>query len=309
MGLRWRSQLCHYRAASACGALGPRHNELRRRSRATRRRPEASLGRSSPGTSPCWQDGRRSADCRRLRGPLRCGQRCRRHRRLLGTTRALGGSHNTICGLRSRCLRGTLVAGRIGLSPFPARRSARVVARHSLPHQPPHQLPECQVRIHVRQQLPQLLQSARKLRCVGFGAVEGTVAPDSVAEAARMAAPALTGCGVAAASSVPREARELESSLIRGAPDSSGHTDPAALAQIRSSRSARRVVAAQAGLTRLRRFSGWPAWMRPRAIASMIVNPIVMRSRILVSPRMNGWSNPYPPANRLLTRSTALRSS
>ena len=70
----------------------------------------------------------------------------------------------------------------------------------------------------------------------------------------------------------------------------------------------RRAAGSQAGLTRLRRFSGWPAWMRPRAIASMIVKPIVMRSRILVSPRMNGWSNPYPPANRLLTRSTALRS-
>ena len=67
----------------------------------------------------------------------------------------------------------------------------------------------------------------RKLRCVGFGAVERTVAPDSVAVAARMAALAHTGCGVAAASSVPQEARELEASLIRGAPDSSGHTDPA----------------------------------------------------------------------------------
>ena len=67
--------------------------------------------------------------------------------------------------------------------------------------------------------------------------------------------------------------------------------------------------AAQPFSTRLRRCSGWPAWMRLKAISSMIVNAIVMRSRIFASPRMNGWSNPYPPGNRLLTRSFALRWS
>ena len=32
--------------------------------------------------------------------------------------------------------------------------------------------------------------------------------------------------------------------------------------------------------------------VRPRAIASVIVNAIVMRSRICARPRINGWSNP-----------------
>ena len=63
-----------------------------------------------------------------------------------------------------------------------------------------------------------------KIACIRFRAVEGTVAADSVAGAARMAALAHTGCGGAAASSVPQEARELESSLIRGTPESSGQT-------------------------------------------------------------------------------------
>ena len=45
------------------------------------------------------------------------------------------------------------------------------------------------------------------------------------------------------------------------------------------------------------------------AIASMIVIAMVMRSRIFASPRMPGYSNPNPPANRLLTRSTAPRWS
>ena len=52
---------------------------------------------------------------------------------------------------------------RDGDPPLPARGSARVVARHSLPHQPPHELPDREVRIHVRQQFPQLLQSALAL--------------------------------------------------------------------------------------------------------------------------------------------------
>ena len=62
-----------------------------------------------------------------------------------------------------------------------------------------------------------------------------------------------------------------------------------------------RAVAGQAGLTRLRRFSGWPARMRPRAIASMIVSAMLMRSCIFASLRMPGRSNPKPPAKRLLT--------
>ena len=47
----------------------------------------------------------------------------------------------------SRRLRGTLVAGRIGLPPLPGRGSATGRSVHSLPHQPPHQLPDRQVRI------------------------------------------------------------------------------------------------------------------------------------------------------------------
>ena len=53
--LRRRSQLWRHRAT---GALGSRRNELRRRSTATRRRPELSLGRISAGASACWQGGR-----------------------------------------------------------------------------------------------------------------------------------------------------------------------------------------------------------------------------------------------------------
>ena len=162
-GLRHRSQLFRYYSVGAPRALGPRRNALRRRSRAAQRRPEASLGRKFRRASGCWHDGRRSAACRRPGGPLRCGQGRRRRRGLLRPARVLGGSRNTICRLPSRCLRGTLVAGGIGFPPLSARGSARVVAFHPLPHQPPHQLPDRQVRIHVRKQLPQLLQSALAL--------------------------------------------------------------------------------------------------------------------------------------------------
>ena len=41
-------------------------------------------------------------------------------------------------------------------------------------------------------------------------------------------------------------------------------------------------------LTGLRRFSGWPARMRPRAIATNIVSVMLMRSCIFASPRMPG---------------------
>ena len=165
MGLRRRRRLCRHRIGGAPGALCTRRNALRRRSTAARRRPEASLGRSFRRASACWQDGRRSADCRRLSGPLRRGWRRRRRRGLPGPARVLRGSRsrNAICRLPSRYLRRTPVTGRVGLPPFPARGSARIVARHSLPHQPPHELPDRQVRIHVRQQLPQLLQSALAL--------------------------------------------------------------------------------------------------------------------------------------------------
>ena len=60
----------------------------------------------------------------------------------------------------------------------------------------------------------------------------------------------------------------------------------------------RRRSPGQAGLTRLRRFSGWPARMRPRAIASMIVSAMLTRNCIFASPRMPGRSNPKPPATR-----------
>ena len=161
-GLRRRSRLCRHRIAGAPGALCTWRYASRRRSTAARRRPEASLGRSFPRASACWQDGRRSAGCRRLRGPLRRGWR-RRRRGLPGPTRVPRGRRNATCRLASRYLRRTPVTGRVGLPPLPARGSARVVAIHSLPHQPSHELPDREVGIHVRQQLPQLLQSALAL--------------------------------------------------------------------------------------------------------------------------------------------------
>ena len=57
----------------------------------------------------------------------------------------------------------------------------------------------------------------------------------------------------------------------------------------------RRAVAGQAGLTKLRRFSGWPARMRPRAIASMIVSAMLMRSCIFANPRIARSLEPCCP--------------
>ena len=90
------------------------------------------------------------------------------------------------------------------------------------------------------------------------------------------------------------EVGDLESSLIRGSAKSSGQ--PGSLRSRRDwvSGGDWRAVAAQAGWTRLRRCSGWPARMRSKAIASMIVIGMVTRTRILASPRMPGRSNPNP---------------
>ncbi len=107
--------------------------------------------------------------------------------------------------------------------------------------------------------------------------------------------------------SVLNQVREAKSGPIHRSMHSSGQTGLAEEPLGLVSGGDRRAVAGQAGLTRLRRFSGWPARMRPRAIASMIVSAMLMRSCIFASPRMPGRSNPKPPANRLLTRSTAPR--
>ena len=152
--LRRRSKLRRHRAAGAPAAICTRRNALRRRSAAARRRPERSPGQGSPGATTCRQVGRRSAVCRRLRGAPRCGRGHRRRRGLPGSTRVLRSSRHAIGHLPPRCPRGTLVTGRSGLSPLPARGAARIVALQSLPHQPPHELPDGQVRVHVRQQLP-----------------------------------------------------------------------------------------------------------------------------------------------------------
>jgi len=127
------------------------------------------------------------------------------------------------------------------------------------------------------------------LRCSGF---RGRLAVGHVRQDASRTLPASLSAGPVtklAIMSVLNQVREAKSGRIHRSSHSSGQTGLAEEPIGLVSGGDRRRSPDQAGLTRLRRVSGWPARMRPRAIARMIVSAIVSTSP-MTSPRASGPS-------------------